>query len=139
MQAKDIRDIEVGYEVPSLSKIVTTDVSKAYSGWPEVRNIHTDEEIARNLGLPTVLMQGMLGAAYISQLCINLLGEHWIKGGKLSVKFVKPVFPPQRLAVKAIVSNKLKENNAVRILLDVWLEDGQGQKVQVGTATCLVS
>ncbi len=39
-------DAEVGYELPTVSKEITLEKMRAYSGWPR-RNIHTDDEVAR--------------------------------------------------------------------------------------------
>ena len=133
-----VKNAEIGSEIPSLSKMFTMETSQAYSGWPETRNFHTDLEIASKLGFPAVLMQGMLGAAYLSEMCFRFFGESWIKGGKFSVNFVNPVFPPQRLTAKGVVKEKMPQDEGVRLVLDVWLENEQGQKVQVGTASATV-
>ena len=132
------RDIGIGAEIPSLSKMVALETSQAYSGWPEISNFHTDPEIAKKLGFPTVVMQGMLGASYLSQVCFRFFGASWARGGKLSVTFIKPIFPPQRLTARGVVKGKTAEADGVRLVLEVWLEDEQGQKMQVGTASALV-
>jgi len=129
------KEIQVGYEIPSISKMLTLEVSQAYSGWPETRNFHTDPKIAQELGFPTVVMQGMLGAAYLSELCTNFFGESWFSGGSLALSFINPVFPTQRLVGRGVVREKTVEGNKVRLVLDVWLENEEGQKVQVGTAS----
>lgn len=132
------KKLDVAYEIPSLSKMVTLEVSRAYSGWPEIRNIHTDKEIAHSFGFPSVVAQGMLGAEYLSQMCMHFFGEAWVKGGKLSVNFIGVIFPPQRVTAKGIVREKMAEGNSMRVVLDVWLENEQGKKVQVGSASGLL-
>ena len=131
--------VEVGQEVPSLSKMVTQETSQAFSGWPEIGNFHTDPAIARKLGFPAVLMQGMLGAAYLSEMCMRFFGQSWYKGGELSLSFINPVFPPQRLTAKGVVKEKTPEGDGMRLVLEVWLENEQGQKMQVGTASAVVA
>lgn len=132
------KDADTGLEIPSLSKVVTLETSQAYSGWPEMRDFHTDPEIAKRLGYPTVVMQGMLGAAYVSEMCSRFFGQSWVKGGKLSLNFIRPVFPPQRLTAKGVVKEKIPEGDGIRLVLEVWLENEQGQKVQVGIASATV-
>lgn len=132
------KDTEVGYELPALSRLVTLETSQVYSGWPQRRNLHTDEEIARKSGFPTVVMEGMLGVSYLSEMLTNFIREGWVKGGKLKVNFIRPVIPPNRLTAKAIVRDKVAEGPAVRLILDIWVENEKGEKVIVGTASGLV-
>jgi acyl dehydratase len=130
--------VEVGQEIPPLSKLVTLEVSQAYSGWPERRNFHTDEGIARRLGFPSLVMQGVLGPAYVSELCLRFFGQGWLQGGRLDMRFLKPVLAPQRLTIRGVVRDKTLEETLVRLHLDVWIENEAGEPVQRGTASGLL-
>ncbi len=61
------KDVEVGYELPTVSKEITLEKMRAYSGWPR-RNIHTDDEVARRAGLPRAVCQGTQHMNYLSEV-----------------------------------------------------------------------
>lgn len=43
------------------------------------------------------------------------------------------------VTVKGIIKDKQMENSRIRLVLDVWMENEEGQKVIVGSASGLVS
>ena len=62
----------------------------------------------------------------------------WIQGGRLDVSLVKPIFPGDTITVRGVVRDKVREGKFTRIMLDVWLENQNGEKATVGTASGLV-
>jgi acyl dehydratase len=132
------REIPIGYELEPVTKLLTPEMSKDFSGWPDWRNFHTDEEIARDFAFPNLLAQGALVACYISKMCTGFFGEHWFTHGELKVQFKKPVFTPQRITAKGKLAERNKEKSGTRITLEVWVENEAGEKVQTGTASCIV-
>ncbi|MEK5442497.1 MaoC/PaaZ C-terminal domain-containing protein [Fredinandcohnia sp. FSL W7-1320] len=74
--------------------------------------IHTDEETAKNAGLPGVIAHGMLSVGYIGQLLTNLAGN---KGfvSNLNVRFTGMVFPGDVVTCRAKVVAKDEVNRTV--------------------------
>jgi acyl dehydratase len=99
------------------------------------RSIHTDEAWARAKGFRTTLAQGMMSTAYVSEMMTELLGAGFVKGGGMSMAFVKPVYAGDRLTVRGVVKEVRPEPNATRVVVDVWCENQHGEKTAVGTAT----
>ena len=132
------REIPIGYELDSVTKVLTPEMSKDFSGWPDWRNFHTDEEIAKSLGFPSLLAQGALVACYISQMCTRFLGERWFTHGQLKVQFKKPVFTPQRITAKGRLAERGEEAGGTRLTFEVWVENEADEQVQTGTASCIV-
>ncbi|GIX47362.1 MAG: hypothetical protein KatS3mg131_1573 [Candidatus Tectimicrobiota bacterium] len=130
------KEITVGQVLPPLEKQVTQRQIDAYSG-VRPRSIHTDEAWARQRGFRTTLAQGMMSTAYISELMTRLLGEGFIKGGKMAVTFIKPVYAGDRLRVCGVVRELVPENGATRVVVEVWCENQNGDKTTVGTASGL--
>jgi acyl dehydratase len=128
------KDVEVGYEVPTVSKEITLEKMRAYSGWPR-RNIHTDDEVARQAGLPRAVCQGTQHMTYLSEVLKRFFGENWIRGGRLSVTFTGLVMPGDVVTPRAIVREKVSETDGRRLSLEVWVENQRGEKVVVGTAS----
>ncbi len=132
------QDVEVGYELPTVSKEITLEKMRAYSGWPR-RNIHTDDEVARQAGLPRAVCQGTQHLTYLSEVLKRFFGEGWIRGGKLSVTFIGLVMPGDVVTPRAIVRGKVTEEGMGRLDLEVWVENQRGEKVIVGIASAPMS
>ena len=136
MTLKAERAIQIGHALPPLSKPITQRQIDCYSG-VRPRSIHTDPEWARAKGFPAPLAQGMMSTGYVSQMMVDLLGEGFIKGGKMTVKFIKPVIVGDTLSVHGVVKNKIAEGADVRVVVEFWCENQQGVKTLVGEASGL--
>lgn len=130
--------ITVGQALPSLVKEIAQRKIDAYSG-VRPRSIHTDEAWARAKGFRAPLAQAMMSTAYISEMMTQLLGAGFVKGGSMSVAFIKPVYVGDRLTVHGVVKDKRPENGATRVVVDVWCENQHGEKTAAGTASGLVT
>ena len=127
-----------GYELPPITKKITLDKMRAYEGWPEVKNIHSDDEVARRLGLPGVICRGNLFLSYVSEMICNVFGQYWLKGGKLSANLLGPVFPGDTVTAKGKIVQKTKEGSDISFNIEVWVENQRGEKVAVGSASLKV-
>jgi acyl dehydratase len=105
----------------------------------DTKNIHTDDEVARKAGMPRALAQGRYPVGYLSEYLLDLFERGWIQEGKLDVSFVKPIFPGDTITVRGVVRNKVPEGRFIRITLDIWLENQNGEKATAGTASGLVA
>jgi acyl dehydratase len=130
--------LKPGHELPSLVKTISQRQIDAYSG-VRPRSIHTDEAWAHAKGFRAPLAQGMMSTAYVSEMMTQALGAGFVKGGTISVAFVKPVYVGDRLTVRGVVKEQRPERDAVRVLVDVWCENQHGQKTAVGTASGLLA
>jgi acyl dehydratase len=137
MTTVDARTIRIGQELPSLVKEIGQRRIDAYSG-VRVRSIHTDEAFAKAKGFRAPLAQAMMSTAYVSEMMTHLLGAGFVRGGTISMAFVKPVFAGDRLTVRGTVKDAQPESGATRIVVDVWCENQDGQKTAVGTASGLL-
>ena len=137
-------DTKEGYEAFGKPKTLAEARVWAFSGgrfnvpgWP-AKNIHTDLEFAKNCGVQTRAASATQYMGHLAELMIDLFGEKWFKHGKMELKFIAIVDVDDRLLSKAIVRSKEKESGGIRFNLDVWAENQHGNKVAVGTASCLV-
>jgi acyl dehydratase len=130
--------IAIGLELPVLVKTIGQRKIDAYSG-VKPKSIHSDAEWAQTKGFRAPLAQGMMSTAYVSELMTALLGEGFVKGGKMAVKFIKPVYADDILRVYGTVVDKTPEEDATRVTVEVWCENQEGEKTMVGTASGLAS
>jgi acyl dehydratase len=124
-----------GAELAPLEKTITIAMCQAFSG-PH-RSYHTDREMARALGFPDIVVQGMMSVCFVSELMTRAFGAGWFCGGKLSVSLVNVVWPDDRLAVRGKVREEVAEGSKTRVHCDVWCQKPDGVKTIVGTASGL--
>lgn len=129
--------VGVGQELPSLVKEMSQRRIDVYSG-VRPRSIHTDEAWAHQKGFRTTLAQGMMSTAFASGMMTRLLGEGFVRGGTLSMAFIKPVYAGDRLTVRGVVKETRPEGGRTRVVVEVWCENQHGEKTAVGTASGLI-
>lgn len=106
---------------------VTPDVVQAYAEVAgDFNPIHFDDEAARAIGLPARIAHGMISGALLSKLLTREFGERWLRGGALTIKFVRPVF------VGDVVSARAVEREPG--IWDVEVRNGEDAPVVVGAA-----
>lgn len=126
----------VGEELPVLRKTIVQRQIDCYSG-VRPKSIHTDPEYARTKGFKGALVQAMMSTAYVSQMMVQRFGEGFVKGGKISVAFTKPVYAGDTLTVHGRVKSTEPENGRTRVTVDVWCENEDGVMTMAGTASGL--
>jgi acyl dehydratase len=78
-----------------------------------------------------------MSTAYVSEMMTRFLGTGFVKGGTMSMVFIKPVYAGDRLTVRGMVKEKSPEGGATRVVVEVWCENQHGEKTAVGTASGL--
>ena len=129
--------IAVGQQLPTLVKEISQRQIDTYSG-VRPNSIHTDEAWARKKGFRTTLAQGMMSTAYVSEMMTQLLGAGFIKGGTMSVAFIKPVYAGDRLTVHGVVKEMRPESGGTRVVVLVSCENQHGEKTAAGQASGLM-
>jgi len=103
-------------------------------GWPK-KNIHTDLEFAKRMGLSMVYVSATQYLGHLAELMIDIFGDKWLSGGKTSeLKFIKPVTEGDTIQSKARVKSKEKKGQIIEYTLDVWCENQNGDNVLEGIA-----
>ncbi len=123
---------KVGEEIPGLTKTAYMPID------PDGRNpIHTDD-YAREHGMRGALIGGSTLLSYVLEMLYNYFGQNWLYQGKISVSFIGggAVNGDVVTAHGAITSTE-QEEAGIRIHLDVWMENQMGDKIVVGTASCI--
>jgi acyl dehydratase len=115
---------------------VSLEMCRAFSGPSE--NYHTNREMARALGFPDIVVQGMMALCFLSGLLAREFGDGWYRGGKMSVSLVNVVWCEDVVTAKARVREETPEGARRRVHLDVWCEKADGTKVVVGAASAVV-
>jgi acyl dehydratase len=120
--------------LPTLAKEISQRRIDAYSV-VRPKSIHTDESWARQKGFRAPLAQAMMSTAYVSEMMTRFLGVGFVKGGRMSMVFIKPVYAGDRLTVHGVIKERRQDGDATSVVVEVWCENQDGVKTAVGTAS----
>lgn len=142
------RQAPIGSVLPALVKRSTLEQSIAFSGFPygwveggskAMRIcIHTDPEDARQHGLSEVILQALVSEAYMSEACTGFFGTSWLRTGRLSTIFIRPVIIGDTITTSGMVKRVEAEGERVRMHVDVWCRNQVGELTAVGRASAEV-
>ncbi len=124
-----------GESLPAVTKTVTLAMCEAFSG-PR-RSYHTDRELARQLGFPDIVVQGMMSVCFISELMTTAFGAGWLCSGKLALNLVNVLWAEEAVTARGQVRNAEAEGERTRFHCEVWVEKADGTKTIVGTASAI--
>jgi acyl dehydratase len=147
--ARAAHGVPLGAAVPSVTKTTSLEQSVVYSGFPHgwadggARsmwvNIHTDPEDGRQHGQPDAVVQGLISAAYLSEICVNFFGKSWLTTGRLSTAFIRPVIVRDVITAAGLVKRVEADGSGERLWLDVWCKNQRGELTTVGRASALMA
>ena len=124
-------NLKVGDEIPELVKHPTTRQLVQYAGAQgDFYEIHYDQDYARSIGLPGVILHGLLKAGFLGQLVTDWLGDRGtLKTFEVSYRGLDVPGKPYRCR------GKITKVDGRQVELEVWGEDEGGQRTTVGSAT----
>ena len=124
-------NVQVGQEIPELVKHPTTRQLVQYAGAQgDFYEIHYDQAYARGVGLPGVILHGLLKAAFLGQLVTDWIGdEGTLKTFEVSYRGIDVPGRPYRCA------GRVTKVEGQDVELEIWGEDEAGKRTTVGTAT----
>ena len=128
-------NVKVGGEIPELIKHPTTRQLVQYAGAQgDFYEIHYDQEFARSVALPGVILHGLLKAAFLGQLVTDWLGDRGsLKSFEVSYRGIDQPGRPYRCR------GKITKVDGDQVELEVWGEDSDGNKTTVGSATVVMA
>lgn len=123
--------VEVGQELPELVKHPTTRQLVQYAGAQgDFYEIHYDQSFAQGVGLPGVILHGLLKAAFLGQLVTDWLGDRGaLKSFEVSYRGIDVPGRPYRCRGRVV------RVDGDQVELEVWGEDSEGRRTTVGSAT----
>ena len=90
--------------------------------------IHWDPEVAEQMGLGGVIAHGMLSMGFLGQYAAAIAGPEKVR--RLKVRFGAMVRPGDALTLRGTV----REVEDGRVIVDIWAENENGEKVTTGEA-----
>ncbi len=129
-------DVEMGDDVGPIERVVTTDQVKEFVrvwGSQSGPDRFTDQEAAKSEGLPGAIVPGAMNIALMSQIVTGWTPEATLT--KLDVVFRGMVPHDTALKLQGIVTDKHLVEGQPRIECDLFMENPEGTRLVIGTAT----
>jgi acyl dehydratase len=134
----DVSSLAPGDEIPPFRRKTGFDAWNRYAAVnDEFVPIHMDAEAGRAAGLPGAIGMGNLQVSYLHNLVRDWLDD----AGRilqLSCQFRSPNLQDQTVTARGKVTGVEAAPGGVKVTLDVWTEDGEGNQLAPGTCTVLV-
>ena len=131
-------NVQIGDTVPPVTKEISFELMKIFSGFPEQNCVHTNRDFAIDKGLPDAVTQGMQTYAYLLEMLVTRFGRDWHRSGRLAVNFIKMVLPGDTVTARGTVIEKEALGDRTRLRLEVWVENQRQLKVLAGEASVVV-
>lgn len=106
-------------------------------GWPD-RNLHTDQAAAAAAGLDGLVVSGTQWEGHLAGFLVEVFGLAWFEGGEFNVKIPRSVRLGDTLRPMLRCESMQLGPEGTRYELAVWCENGAGEPVLAGTASCTV-
>jgi acyl dehydratase len=131
------KQLKVGDRLETFSKPVTEPMMVEFERvvWDRGKNSHSDPDAAKADGLSRTIASGQNQMAFMHELLEKNFGDAWVYGGKISIRYIRPVYAHDVLTPNAVVTDIIEEDGKLRVLLDLWCEKQDGNKTSIGTAS----
>src|ERR1700730_8819440 len=107
---------------------------RAYAGTPGIGVPRfTDDEGARKEGLPGMITPGNMSLAILSKLVTDWIGASGAQLTRMGTTYRQPVIPDHTITLQGFVTDKNESNRTAE--MDIWLENEDGERLVVGTAS----
>jgi hydroxyacyl-ACP dehydratase HTD2-like protein with hotdog domain len=130
-----VNGLSVGADIPALIKQPSPVALFRFSAttW-NAHRIHYDREYAASEGYPSILVQGHLHGAYLTQMLLDWLGNAGtIRTFEWSNR--RPAFPGDTLTCHGRVQRVYEEDGAILADCEIWEENQRGELCAPGKAT----
>ena len=114
------QDVQVGEELPAVSKVVKREDVKAYADASGDQNpLHQDDAFAQSVGFPGIIAHGMFSMAHVTKAVTDWLGDPGALK-RMSVQFRAVVFMDETLVARGRVESL--DPATKRAKVSVWAE-----------------
>ena len=128
-------DVKVGDELPALVKgpLEQIQLTRYAGASGDFNPIHQDDAFAKAAGMGGVFAHGMLSMGFVAQAVSDWAGAGRVR--KIGVRFAALVRLKDTVTCRGRVVATSQKDGLNLVELDIWAENGKGEKVVTGKAT----
>ncbi len=134
----ELRAVEPGASLPCYEKQLSVAASQAFweGSASAEKNYHYNEEVARAIGFPGLLISAPHLRALASEAMGHLFGDVWLRNGEIDIKFVGMVFAGATAVVRPTVAEIVVNGGSTTVVVDLRVDEGdlETRPVCVGKA-----
>lgn len=132
--------IAVGTEITSAAHFISQEMLVGFERviWKRVANVHNDPAAAKKVGMERTIASGQNQLAILHQMMEEHFGDGWLRGGKISARWVCPVYVDDTITPFGRVIALEDSGNRKRMEIAVWCQNQSGAKTGTGTAHAYV-
>ena len=131
------KDTPVGYELDGVKKQAIIQLMGSRH-WGRRNPIHWDPVTAAKHGLKAPIATGMMSSAYLAETLVNFFGANFFENATMTGKFIKPVYAGEVITTHGIVRERIPEGDKVRLRVELWADNEEGEIKTIVEATALV-
>ena len=130
------KELTEGQEVVGSPRLMTDEKMVAFERviWHRVANVHSDQEVAKKVGMSRIIASGQMQLAYLHEMMETHFGHGWISGGKISARWVCPVYVGDTITPHARVKALSQSDGKKCAQLEIWCTNQSGTQTATGTA-----
>ena len=128
--------MEIGDKLPELVKHITQEGIRRYANATgDFNPIHVDAEFAKGTPFKGTIAHGFYAFAFLSELMMRSFGKRWTNGGRVDVRFKRPVKPGDTITLRAILSDRKIVGDRSHVVFDIVWKNQEQDVVLSGTAS----
>jgi acyl dehydratase len=131
------KDTPVGFELDGVKKQMLIQLM-ASRHWGRRNPIHWDPVTSENHGLKAPIATGMMSSAYLAETLVNFFGANFFENATMTGKFIKPIYAGEVITTHGIVRERIPEGDKVRLRVELWADNEEGEIKTIVEATALV-
>lgn len=125
------KDTPVGFELVGVKKQALIQLMGSRL-WGRFNPNHWDPVYAQETGLAAPIQTGEMSTAYLSEMCVNYLGENYFRNARMVCKYVSSTLANEVITTHGVVREKTPKGNGFRVKIEIWADNEDGQKKTVG-------
>ena len=123
-------DIKIGMTVDIPPAVIEKEKMLSFARDYDNIPLHTDEEYAKSTPFGGLIAPGVMSfmSVWAKYLEVDLIGEELLAGKSTKIEWVRPVYPNDILAAKAVITDLTKRNNKngiVEISIEAYNQNGE--------------
>jgi acyl dehydratase len=130
------KDTPVGFELDGVKKQMVIQLMGSRH-WGRRNPIHWDPVTSEKHGLKAPIATGMMSSAYLAETLVNFFGASFFENATMEGKFIKPVYAGEVITTHGIVRERIPEGDKVRLRVELWADNEEGEIKTIVEATAL--
>ncbi len=127
--ARSYGEIQVGEELPPVSRLVTQETINQYADVTGDHNpIHVDPEFAKKTMFGGPIAHGVISLSFVFQALTDWLGRAALDRSKIRITFISPVRPGDTVTARGTVSDKREAEGRKLAVCELWLENQRQER-----------